>query len=394
MDNNDNLAKKVAQLEELLASIKQDLAKQSQTQGSGTVSSGGAMQNNTKPTPPKRVAAVQSQKQQKQPQQTSHEVDLSEKSRGEIVLNEPSVSTRHKSPDASANQKTVSQTPLKGEIVLDKSPASQKGEAKTVVVNTQDTVQSKQQPQARTETDKNAETARDKEETPDVESTIPIGEVGTFDGEFVFMPNGKKYQVPPNYASKSKLVSGDQLKLLAVGDRNDFKLVKQVERQELTGILTKKDFIWTVAANGMDFKVISASVRYYGGDIGDKATILVPKDYQQTKPEWAALVRIEKTDVNKGGFAGSESASDIELRKKMKYVPKKDGDANQSRIAPVSNKAQSTSKPQSAPKVSAISPPTNNEATQATSGEVKIESNPTSSSSEIDDMLDGVPRLR
>ena len=39
------------------------------------------------------------------------------------------------------------------------------------------------------------------EETDD--AGPPIGQVGVFDGEFVFMSNDKKYQVPPNYASKS-----------------------------------------------------------------------------------------------------------------------------------------------------------------------------------------------
>jgi hypothetical protein len=152
----------------------------------------------------------------------------------------------------------------------------------------------------------------------------PIGEVGVFDGEFVNMPNDKRYQVPPNYASKAKLVMGDELKLLSHGDQNEFKIVKQVDRAELKGILTKKEYLWTAVVGKFEFKLISAAVRYYGGDIGDNVMIMVPADYEKTGPAWAALIGVEKTDVGKGGYAGSQSAADIEAAKRMKYVPKRE----------------------------------------------------------------------
>ncbi len=149
----------------------------------------------------------------------------------------------------------------------------------------------------------------------------PIGQVGVFDGEFVFMPNDKKYQVPPNYASKTQLVAGDKLELVSCGNLNEFKLAQQIERVEVEGILTKKNFQWTILINNEEFLLISASVRFFNGDIGDKAIVLLPKDYKDTKPKWAALKSISKSNVGDGGFAGSRSANDIERDKKSKYLP-------------------------------------------------------------------------
>ena len=41
---------------------------------------------------------------------------------------------------------------------------------------------------------------------------------GVFDGQNMMGPDGKKYPVPANYASKSKLVEGDVLKLTISDD--------------------------------------------------------------------------------------------------------------------------------------------------------------------------------
>jgi len=41
---------------------------------------------------------------------------------------------------------------------------------------------------------------------------------GVFDGEMMVAADGQTYSVPPNYASKSKLVEGDTLKLTIPAD--------------------------------------------------------------------------------------------------------------------------------------------------------------------------------
>ena len=49
---------------------------------------------------------------------------------------------------------------------------------------------------------------------------------GVFDGQHMIGPDGKKYSVPANYASKSKLVEGDILKLTI--DRQGNFIYKQI----------------------------------------------------------------------------------------------------------------------------------------------------------------------
>ena len=55
---------------------------------------------------------------------------------------------------------------------------------------------------------------------------------GVFDGQGMVGPDGKQYSVPANYASKSKLVEGDILKL-TITPRGSF-IYKQIEPIEQT----------------------------------------------------------------------------------------------------------------------------------------------------------------
>lgn len=138
-----------------------------------------------------------------------------------------------------------------------------------------------------------------------------VGLTGVFNGEFVMMENGKKYQVPPNYASKSMLVEGDRLKLMKEGDFNEFKLMGQIERVEVEGILTKKDNQWVAlvedsssdsssssSSGTHEYRLVSAAIRYYNGEIGDKLVILLPKGYEQNSTSWAAVKELNKSEEN------------------------------------------------------------------------------------------------
>ena len=61
---------------------------------------------------------------------------------------------------------------------------------------------------------------------------------GAFDGQNMIGPEGKIYPVPANYASKSKLVEGDTLKLTIVDDGSFiYKQIGPVERKKLIGSL-------------------------------------------------------------------------------------------------------------------------------------------------------------
>ena len=105
-------------------------------------------------------------------------------------------------------------------------------------------------------------------------------------------PDGKKYQVPPNYASKSKLVEGDILKL-TIADNGSFiyKQIGPIDRDRIMGQLTKDvstgDF--RVKTDKKIYKVLTASVTYFKGEDGDEITILIPKN---SESNWAAVENI------------------------------------------------------------------------------------------------------
>ncbi len=104
---------------------------------------------------------------------------------------------------------------------------------------------------------------------------------GVFDGMNMVGPDGKQYPVPANYASKSKLVEGDTLKLTILEDGSFvYKQIGPVERDKALGTLTQ-------------------------GDNGDEATIVVPKGGDS---EWGAVENIIKKGAS---HEDAEKAEDL-----------------------------------------------------------------------------------
>jgi hypothetical protein len=65
---------------------------------------------------------------------------------------------------------------------------------------------------------------------------------GVFDGQNMVGSDGKTYPVPANYASKSKLVQGDILKLTIADDGAFmYKQIGPIPRKQLVGVLNQKD---------------------------------------------------------------------------------------------------------------------------------------------------------
>jgi hypothetical protein len=110
---------------------------------------------------------------------------------------------------------------------------------------------------------------------------------GPFDGQSMLGPDGKIYPVPANYASKSKLIQGDVLKL-TIGEDGSFiyKQIGPVERRKIIGTLSLKDGQYFVEAGGIDYRVLFASVTYFKAQPGDQVTIVVP---EAGASEWAAV---------------------------------------------------------------------------------------------------------
>lgn len=102
---------------------------------------------------------------------------------------------------------------------------------------------------------------------------------GTFDGQNMIGPNGKIFPVAANYASKSKLVEGDRLKLTIMPNGSFmYKQISPVEREFVKGSIVKEDGQFRVIAGGKSYKVLLASVTYYKGNNGDEVTLIIPKD--------------------------------------------------------------------------------------------------------------------
>ena len=115
---------------------------------------------------------------------------------------------------------------------------------------------------------------------------------GVFDGQGMVGADGMRYTIPENYASKSKLVEGDMLKLIVKADGSYvFKQIGPVERKRVTGILNIDSSTQepVVQAGADVYKVLAASVSYFKGIPGDEVVILVPSGGSSI---WAAVERL------------------------------------------------------------------------------------------------------
>ena len=117
---------------------------------------------------------------------------------------------------------------------------------------------------------------------------------GVFDGQNMIGPDGKQYTVPTNYASKSKLVEGDILKL-SINRSGGFiyKQIGPIERSRIIGTLAMDEETreYYVVSENKSYKVLAASITYFKGEPGDEVVILVPKSSDSS---WAAVENVIK----------------------------------------------------------------------------------------------------
>ncbi len=118
----------------------------------------------------------------------------------------------------------------------------------------------------------------------------PSGKIieGVFDGQTMVGSDGKTYPVPANYASKSKLVQGDILKLTIADDGAFmYKQIGPIPRKQVVGVLIQENGHYYVDVNTHKYRVLLASVTYFKAKPGDQVSVNVPEDDQHA--EWAAL---------------------------------------------------------------------------------------------------------
>ena len=111
---------------------------------------------------------------------------------------------------------------------------------------------------------------------------------GVFDGQNMVGSDGKTYPVPANYASKSKLVQGDILKLTIADDGTFlYKQIGPIPRKQVVGALKLENGHYFVEVGTKNYRVLLASVTYFKAKPGDQVSVNVPED--DSAAEWAAL---------------------------------------------------------------------------------------------------------
>lgn len=127
------------------------------------------------------------------------------------------------------------------------------------------------------------------------DSAESIGKIieGQFDGQNMIGPDGKVYPVPANYASKSKLVEGDTLKLTIAQDGSFiYKQIGPVERKKVIAKMSLENGQYIAVVGDKHYRVLYASVTYFKAQPGDEVTIVVPAN---TDAEWAAIEALIST---------------------------------------------------------------------------------------------------
>ncbi|MEA1926439.1 MAG: hypothetical protein U9M90_04375 [Patescibacteria group bacterium] len=103
---------------------------------------------------------------------------------------------------------------------------------------------------------------------------------GTFDGQIMIGEDGRQYPVPANYASKSKLVEGDMLKLTITSDGGFmYKQIGPVERKFLIGVVKQDERgNFVIKTEDKTYKVLLAAATYFKIELGDEVTVVIPRD--------------------------------------------------------------------------------------------------------------------
>ncbi len=168
-----------------------------------------------------------------------------------------------------------------------------------------------------------SDTYKEKAATVSREST-GTGKVieGVFDGQNMMDDKGSVYPVPANYASKSKLVPGDILKLTVTEEGKFlYKQIGPVERKTVVGPLVYNDGRYQVLANDKAYSVLLASVTYFRAEVGDEVTLIIPMNEES---DWGAIEAVlPKFDGNI-----EEEKEEDEKETKKKAVKKKKDEVN------------------------------------------------------------------
>lgn len=123
------------------------------------------------------------------------------------------------------------------------------------------------------------------------------GITGIYDGEFMVAPDGVKHEVPKNYAAKSLLVNGDELKMMEQDGKFAFKIVKKVPRKKIEGLLSKKDGRYVILAENASYNLLKTAVEFRNIKQGEWVLAVIPET--GTANNFAAIDKVIKKETKK-----------------------------------------------------------------------------------------------
>lgn len=156
---------------------------------------------------------------------------------------------------------------------------------------------------------------------------------GVFDGQNMVGNDQKTYPVPANYASKSKLIPGDVLKLTIADDGTFiYKQIGPIPRKQIVGTVSYDNGQYKVIAGGKVYNVLLASVTYFKAEIGDNIAIIVPEHEESA---WAAIENIIPTsEEEKSAFKAKQEKAQKETKTKERATKKAAAKAKESEPEP------------------------------------------------------------
>jgi hypothetical protein len=164
------------------------------------------------------------------------------------------------------------------------------------------------------------------------------GITGIYNGDYMVSSDGQKHDVPKNYAAKSLLVNGDELKMMEQDGKVAFKIVNKVPRKKIEGLLSKKDGRYVILSDSGTFNLLKTAVEFRNIKQG----------------EWVLAVIPETGSAN--NFAAVDKIIKKESKKEVKFYDKPKSDSNKSQQQP-KQQNNSQSKVENKPQAPKPQPP-------------------------------------
>ncbi len=114
-----------------------------------------------------------------------------------------------------------------------------------------------------------------------------------YDGYFMVWSNDKNYPVPTNYASKTKLIPWDVLKLKIMKNwQLIYKVISQAQRKFIKATLSKTDDekYTALTDEGKTYYLNHAAVTYFKAKPGDELSIIINEEEESNYAAIEALI--------------------------------------------------------------------------------------------------------